>query len=121
MQGTVKISCTEYQVDMPAPNYGNYRNYGRGPEAIAIDCEMVGGGSDGTLDLCGRVCLIDEDENLIFHTYVQPQIPVTNYRYLCTVRLFVPGYFKRLVEERIISLLLTYLYIFFGPDMKSLV
>ncbi|PSR94799.1 RNA exonuclease [Actinidia chinensis var. chinensis] len=82
--GTVKISCTEYQVDMPAPNYGNYRNYGRGPEAIAIDCEMVGGGSDGTLDLCGRVCLIDEDENLIFHTYVQPQIPVTNYRYEVT-------------------------------------
>lgn len=54
----------------------------RVPEAVAIDCEMVGGGSDGTLDLCARVCVIDEDENLIFHTYVQPQIPVTNYRYL---------------------------------------
>lgn len=55
---------------------------GRGPGAIAIDCEMVGGGDDGTLDLCALVCLIDEDENVIFHTYVRPQIPVTNYRYL---------------------------------------
>ncbi|XP_004486814.1 RNA exonuclease 4-like isoform X2 [Cicer arietinum] len=39
------------------------------PGAIAMDCEMVGGGSDGSLELCARVCLIDEDENLIFHTY----------------------------------------------------
>ncbi|KAF9618356.1 hypothetical protein IFM89_000991 [Coptis chinensis] len=54
------------------------------PKAIAIDCEMVGGGSDGTLDLCASVCLIDEDENVIFHAYVQPIIPVTNYRYEIT-------------------------------------
>ncbi|PIN18181.1 3'-5' exonuclease [Handroanthus impetiginosus] len=53
-------------------------------EAIAIDCEMVGGGSDGSLDLCARVCLVDEDEKPIFHTYVQPQIPITNYRYEVT-------------------------------------
>lgn len=51
------------------------------PEAVALDCEMVGGGSDGSLDLCVRVCLVDEDEKPIFHTYVVPQIPVTNYRY----------------------------------------
>lgn len=57
------------------------RHNGKGHGAIAIDCEMVGGGSDGSIDLCARVCLVDEDENLIFHTYVQPQIPVSNYRY----------------------------------------
>ncbi|XP_022759717.1 RNA exonuclease 4 [Durio zibethinus] len=51
---------------------------------IAMDCEMVGGGSDGSIDLCARVCLVDEDENLILHTYVRPQIPVTNYRYEVT-------------------------------------
>ncbi|GAY40748.1 hypothetical protein CUMW_054340, partial [Citrus unshiu] len=56
----------------------------RGPKAVAMDCEMVGGGSNGTLDLCARVCLVDEDENVIFHTYVQPQLPVTNYRYEVT-------------------------------------
>lgn len=42
---------------------------------------MVGGGNDGSLDLCARVCLIDENENIIFHTFVKPPIPVTNYRY----------------------------------------
>ncbi|XP_058083184.1 RNA exonuclease 4-like isoform X2 [Magnolia sinica] len=54
------------------------------PEVVALDCEMVGGGSDGSLDLCGRVCIIDEDENVLFHSYVIPQIPVTNYRYEIT-------------------------------------
>lgn len=52
------------------------------PSAIAMDCEMVGGGSDGTLNICARLCLVDEDENLIFHSYVQPEIAVTDYRYL---------------------------------------
>ncbi|PIA44782.1 hypothetical protein AQUCO_01700403v1 [Aquilegia coerulea] len=51
------------------------------PKVIAIDCEMVGGGWEGTLDLCASVCLIDESENVLFHTYVQPILPVTNYRY----------------------------------------
>lgn len=60
-------------------------NTSKCPGAIAIDCEMVGGGSDGSLDLCARVCLVDEDENLILHTFVQPQIPVTNYRYFKVV------------------------------------
>ncbi|KAM3382443.1 interferon-stimulated 20 kDa exonuclease-like 2 isoform X1 [Capsicum galapagoense] len=56
----------------------------RSREAVAINCEMVGGGSDCSLDLCARVCLVNEDEKLIFHTYVLPQIPVTNYRYEIT-------------------------------------
>ncbi|KAL6959137.1 hypothetical protein U1Q18_045028 [Sarracenia purpurea var. burkii] len=47
-------------------------------------CEMVGDGSDCSLDLCARVCLIDKDENLILHSYVQPQIPVNDYRYEVT-------------------------------------
>lgn len=58
----------------------------RGPQVVALACKMVGGGSDGSLDLCGRVCLIDESENIIFHAYVKPTIPVTNYRldiYIC--------------------------------------
>ncbi|KAL3379967.1 hypothetical protein AABB24_000551 [Solanum stoloniferum] len=56
----------------------------RSREAVAIDCEMVGGGSDCSLDLCARVCLVDEDEKLIVHTFVLPQIPVTDYRYEIT-------------------------------------
>ncbi|KAI3871001.1 hypothetical protein MKX03_003446 [Papaver bracteatum] len=56
----------------------------RGPQAFALGCKMVGGGSDGTLDLCARVCLIDEHARVIFQTYVKPLIAVTNYRYETT-------------------------------------
>ncbi|XP_022873456.1 RNA exonuclease 4-like isoform X2 [Olea europaea var. sylvestris] len=51
---------------------------------VALACKMVGGGSDGSLDLCARVCLIDESEKIIFHTYVKPRLPVTKYRYETT-------------------------------------
>ncbi|KAK1404445.1 RNA exonuclease 4 [Heracleum sosnowskyi] len=65
--------------------YDNMRNYeNAGGRAVALACKMVGGGSDGSLDLCARVCLIDEYENIIFHTYVRPQLPVTNFRYETT-------------------------------------
>jgi len=47
---------------------------------VALACKMVGGGSDGSMDLCARVCLIGEDEHIIFQTYVKPTLPVTNYR-----------------------------------------
>ena len=50
-------------------------------KVVALACKMVGGGSDGSLDLCARVCLIDEHENIIFQTYVKPHLPVTNLRY----------------------------------------
>ncbi|CAN6482832.1 unnamed protein product [Victoria cruziana] len=53
-------------------------------QAIAMGCKMVGGGNDGSLDICARVCLIDETENIIYHSYVKPIIPVTNYRYEMT-------------------------------------
>ncbi|MFS7970604.1 putative exoribonuclease II transcription factor C2H2 family [Helianthus anomalus] len=51
---------------------------------VALACKMVGGGSDGSLDLCARICIIDEYENILFHSYVKPQLPVTNYRYEST-------------------------------------
>ncbi|XP_021900215.1 RNA exonuclease 4-like [Carica papaya] len=56
----------------------------RGPQVVALACKMVGGGSDGSLDLCARVCITDEYNNIIFHSYVKPPIPVTNYRYEIT-------------------------------------
>ncbi|GAB2231095.1 hypothetical protein Droror1_Dr00027382 [Drosera rotundifolia] len=54
---------------------------GRGPQAVALACTMVGGGSDGSVDLCARVCLVDEHENIIFHAYVKPNTTITNYRF----------------------------------------
>lgn len=52
----------------------------KGKRAVAMDCEMVGSGPDGSRDICARVCLVDEDDNLLFHAYIKPQFPVTNYR-----------------------------------------
>ncbi|KAL3359064.1 hypothetical protein AABB24_015899 [Solanum stoloniferum] len=54
----------------------------RGQEVVAIDCEMVEG--DLSQELCARVCLVDKDEKIIFHTYVLPQTPVVDYRYEIT-------------------------------------
>ncbi|OVA07592.1 Exonuclease [Macleaya cordata] len=53
-------------------------------QVVALGCKMVGGGNDGLVDLCARVCLTDEDGNIIFHTYVKPQMPITNYRFRTT-------------------------------------
>ncbi|RXH83111.1 hypothetical protein DVH24_003609 [Malus domestica] len=55
-----------------------------GTQVVALACKMVGGGSDGSLDLCAKVCLTDEYDNIIFQSYVMPLIPVTNYRYETT-------------------------------------
>lgn len=55
-------------------------------KVVSLACKMVGGGNDGSLDLCGRVCLIDEHERILFQTYVKPNLPVTNYRYLSIKR-----------------------------------
>ncbi|KAK4754777.1 hypothetical protein SAY87_008534 [Trapa incisa] len=56
----------------------------RGPQVVALACKMVGGGSDGSLDMCARVCITDEYENIIFHAYVKTPLSVTNYRYEST-------------------------------------
>uniref|UniRef100_M1BML3 Exonuclease n=1 Tax=Solanum tuberosum TaxID=4113 RepID=M1BML3_SOLTU len=76
---TIEMLYSEDEVDI-SNGISSIRNR----EAVALDCEMVGGGSDCSLDLCARVCLVDEDEKLIFHTFVLPQIPVTDYRYEIT-------------------------------------
>lgn len=76
--GTTNIPYKEYEA-LENENY-----VGKYPEAVAIDCQMVGSGSDGSLDLLARVCLVDEEEKMIFHTYVVPQISVTDYRYKLT-------------------------------------
>eukprot|EP00249_Psilotum_nudum_P019707 c27377_g1_i3 orf=525-1598(+) len=52
--------------------------------SVALDCEMVGGGQDGSIELCASICLMDEDENALLLTYVKPHILVTNYRYSIT-------------------------------------
>uniref|UniRef100_A0ACD5VK56 Uncharacterized protein n=1 Tax=Avena sativa TaxID=4498 RepID=A0ACD5VK56_AVESA len=48
--------------------------------AVALGCKMVGAGSDGTLDVCARVCVIDENEVILYESFVKPLLPVTQYR-----------------------------------------
>ncbi|XP_031279973.1 RNA exonuclease 4 [Pistacia vera] len=75
----IAMRCAESQEKISGVVVKNHT--GRGHGAVAMDCEMVSGGDNGSLNLCARVCLIDEDENIIFHTHVRPQFPITNYRY----------------------------------------
>ncbi|XP_004306343.1 PREDICTED: apoptosis-enhancing nuclease isoform X1 [Fragaria vesca subsp. vesca] len=78
-------------------DHGNYTR-GSSGQTVALACKMVGGGSDGSLDLCARVCLTDEYDNIIFHTYVKPPMPVTNYRYETTgIR---PEYLRDAMPQR---------------------
>ncbi|XAR51861.1 Exoribonuclease II [Bertholletia excelsa] len=67
------VICNDLKID----NYGQTK-------VVALACKMVGGGSDGSIDLCARVCLTDESENIIFQTYIKPHLPVTNYRFETT-------------------------------------
>lgn len=67
------------------------------PKLVAMDCEMVGGGNDGTLPLCGRVCLVNENEEVIFHSYVRPILDITNYRYPCSVNQMAHCSFRNLL------------------------
>ena len=57
--------------------------------AVALDCEMVGGGKDGLINICARVCLVDEHENVLLNTYVQPLLPVTDYRFVILLQFRV--------------------------------
>ncbi|CAN0890168.1 RNA exonuclease 4 [Linum grandiflorum] len=101
-----KISSTDALMSGTGSAGGKYA--GGGSKAIAIDCEMVGGGDDGTVDLCGQVCLVDEDENIVFHAYVQPQAPVTDYRYEVTgltEELLKDGMPLQQVKDRILDIL----------------
>ncbi|KAM2327968.1 hypothetical protein ACFXTH_014482 [Malus domestica] len=46
------MPCTESKSNI---NLSNEDHVGEGLEAVALECEMVWGGSDGSLDLCARV------------------------------------------------------------------
>lgn len=47
---------------------------------VAIDCEMVGVGPDGTRSALARICVVNNDGGVLIDQYVQPQEKVTDYR-----------------------------------------
>ncbi|KAH9318678.1 hypothetical protein KI387_020447, partial [Taxus chinensis] len=77
--GRISLVNKRIQAEKEEMHGENSRQFNTQLSAIALDCEMVGGGQDGSLDLCVRVCLIDEEEKVVFHCFVKPPIPVTDY------------------------------------------
>jgi RNA exonuclease 4 len=47
---------------------------------LALDCEMVGAGEDGTRSLLARVCVVNSCGEVLLDTHVQPKEKITDYR-----------------------------------------
>jgi DNA polymerase III epsilon subunit-like protein len=47
---------------------------------LAIDCEMVGVGSDGKTSVLAQVCVVNDRMETVYVTYVKPKERVTDYR-----------------------------------------
>lgn len=51
-------------------------------EVVALDCEMVGAGCHGRVDLLARVSLVNKHGEVLYDTYVKPHnnVKITDYR-----------------------------------------
>ncbi|VDP14338.1 unnamed protein product [Heligmosomoides polygyrus] len=47
---------------------------------VALDCEYVGGGTDGSDDLLARVSIVNEEGHIVYDKYVKPRERVTDFR-----------------------------------------
>jgi RNA exonuclease 4 len=47
---------------------------------LALDCEMVGVGIDGSKSALARVVLVNAAGNAVLDQYVRPTVPVTDFR-----------------------------------------
>lgn len=65
---------------------------------VAIDCEMVGVGPDGTRSALARICMVNNDGGVLIDQYVQPQEKVTDYR------TFVSGIEPKHLKDGAVSL-----------------
>ncbi|PIO69195.1 exonuclease, partial [Teladorsagia circumcincta] len=53
---------------------------GEATHVIALDCEYVGGGTDGRDDLLARVSIVNEEGKIVYDKYVKPRERVTDFR-----------------------------------------
>ncbi|KAF4522322.1 hypothetical protein B566_EDAN011323 [Ephemera danica] len=78
-------------------------------DAVALDCEMVGAGNRGQVDLLGRVSVVNEHFEVLYDRFVKPfgELEVTDYRTkfsgirpwdLCKAQRSV----RRLIEDRVL-------------------
>lgn len=51
-----------------------------GNDIVSIDCEMVGAGSNGSIDILARVSIVNRRGHILMDKYVKPTQPVTDYR-----------------------------------------
>lgn len=49
-------------------------------QVLAVDCEMVGTGPNGSVSVLARVCLVNSAGQVLLDTFVQPKDKVTDYR-----------------------------------------
>mmetsp|Transcript_36251 Transcript_36251/g.80685 ORF Transcript_36251/g.80685 Transcript_36251/m.80685 type:complete len:493 (+) Transcript_36251:452-1930(+) len=49
-------------------------------QVIAMDCEMVGVGPNGVRSAVARVCLVNNEGNVLLDAHVSPKEPVTDFR-----------------------------------------
>ncbi|KHJ87897.1 exonuclease [Oesophagostomum dentatum] len=47
---------------------------------IALDCEYVGGGTDGSDDILARVSIVNQEGKIVYDKYVKPRERVTDFR-----------------------------------------
>ncbi|XGW09554.1 hypothetical protein V3C99_011663 [Haemonchus contortus] len=56
------------------------KTQGDATHVIALDCEYVGGGTDGSDDLLARVSIVNEEGKIVYDKYVKPRERVTDFR-----------------------------------------
>lgn len=56
------------------------RTTGEPTHIVALDCEYVGGGTDGSDDLLARVSIVNEEGHIVYDKYVKPRERVTDFR-----------------------------------------
>lgn len=49
-------------------------------DCVAVDCEMVGTGTKGSVSMLGRCSIVNHHGHVLYDTYVAPLAPVTDYR-----------------------------------------
>jgi RNA exonuclease 4 len=59
---------------------GETQRVGDAP-CVALDCEFVGVGEDGSENACARVCIVDAWGETVLNTWVNPGVDVVDYRH----------------------------------------
>ncbi|CAI5443336.1 unnamed protein product [Caenorhabditis angaria] len=53
---------------------------GEATQLMALDCEYVGGGNEGNIDILARVSIVNDKGKIVYDKYVRPTEKVTDYR-----------------------------------------